>query len=78
MIVMKKYKWTTHTKERRKEWEGMKTMKMIVMVRIPKNPKRGTHLYGSMSQSLVKGKGVEHGNLYATIVTQNTQVPIPV
>jgi hypothetical protein len=59
MIVMKKWKWTKHTEERRKEWEGMKIMKMIVMVRIPKNPKRGKHLYESMSQSLVKGKRVE-------------------
>jgi hypothetical protein len=46
-------------------------------VRIPKNPKAGTHLCGSMSLSLLEGKGVEQGNLYATIVIQNTQVPIP-
>jgi hypothetical protein len=56
----------------------METMKMIVMVRIPKNPKTGTHLYGSMSLSLVEGKGVEQGNLYATIVIETRQVPIPV
>jgi hypothetical protein len=47
-------------------------------VRIPKNPKTGTHLCGSMSLSLVEGKGVEQGNLYATIVIKTTQVPIPV
>jgi hypothetical protein len=53
-------------------------MKIIVMIMIPKKTKRGTHLCGSMSQSLVEGKGVEQKNLYATIVIQNTQVPIPV
>jgi hypothetical protein len=67
-----------HTKERRKEWKGMETMKMTVMVRIPKNPKTGTHLCRSMSLSLVEGKGVEQGNLYATIVIKTTQVPISV
>jgi hypothetical protein len=49
---------------------------MTVMVRIPKNPKIGKHLCGSMSLSLLERKGVEQGNLYATIVIQNTQVPI--
>jgi hypothetical protein len=58
--------------------EGMKTMKMTVTIMIPKKLKRGTHLCGSMSQSLLEGKRVEQENLYATIVIQNTQVPIPV
>jgi hypothetical protein len=44
----------------------------------PQNPKTSTHLCGSMSLSLVEGKGVEQGNLYATIVIKTTQVPIPV
>jgi uncharacterized membrane protein len=45
-------------------------------VMIPKKTKRSTHLCGSMSQGLGEGKGVEPQNLYATIVIQNTQVPI--
>jgi hypothetical protein len=44
----------------------------------PQKSKDSTHLYGSMSLRLVEGKGVEQGNLYAIIVIQNTQVPIPV
>jgi hypothetical protein len=62
--------------ERRREWKGMKTMKMTMMIMIPKKERIGTHLYESMSQSLVDGKGVEQGILYATIVIKTTQVPI--
>jgi hypothetical protein len=49
----------------------------MILLGSPKNPKTGTHLYGSMSLRLVEGKGVEQGNLYATIVIKTTQVPIP-
>jgi hypothetical protein len=48
--------------------EGDGDKKMTVMVRIPKNQKTGTHPCGSMSLSLLEGKGVEQRNLYVTIV----------